>query len=297
MSPGTDVVRRFNRDYTRRIGVLHGRYLGQARPLAEARLLFEIGRHGRRVQGLRRDLGLDSGYLARLLRSLERQGLVEVEPDPADGRARLASLTVAGVAELDDLDARSDALADALVASLGMAERAELVAHLDAVHRLLRGAEVTIDEVDAGSPDLRHCLLAYADELAARFPEGYRASDLLGPDQIRAGGTALVARERGRPVGCGVLRPLPGSVDSTGEVKHLWVEPEARGLGVGRRLLHALEQSARARGMRRVRLDTHAVLTEAIHLYQTTGYRHIPSYGANPHAHRWFEKPLRATTR
>ncbi len=286
---GNEVVRRFNRYYTQRIGVLSARYLDQRRPLAEARLLYEIGRGGRRVHDLRSGLGLDSGYLARLLRSLERQGLVDVVADPLDGRARRATLTTSGVRELDELDARSNALAEELVAPLGPSERTELLCHLEAACRLLRSADVGVEEVDPGSSDLRRCLLAYADELAERFPEGYDASNLMSAEAIRAGGVALLARERGSAVGCGVLRPL---TSSTAEVKHLWVDRGARGLGVGRRLLAALERAAAERGMRAARLDTHEVLTEAIGLYETSGYRRIPPYGSNPHAHRWFEKSL-----
>lgn len=287
MQPGADVVRRFNRYYTQRIGVLSARYLGQGRPLAEARLLFEIGRDGSRVHDLRNTLGLDSGYLARLLRSLGRQRLVDVFADPADGRARLARLTAAGARELDELDARSNALAEELIDPLEPSGRAELFAHLEAAHRLLRSAEIKVQRIDPGSSDLRRCLFAYGAELAERFPEGYDASDLVGADQLRAGGTALLAYERGRAVGCGVLLPLSETV---AEIKHLWVDRDARGLGIGRRLLAELERAAVDREMRAIRLDTHAVLTEAILLYESSGYRQIRSYGSNPHAHRWFEK-------
>jgi DNA-binding MarR family transcriptional regulator len=90
-----ELVRDFNRYYTRRLGVLSDRYLGQDRTLGEARLLFEIGATAD-VRDLRIRLGLDSGYLSRLLRSLERQRLVRVHAHPSDGRARVAELTPAG---------------------------------------------------------------------------------------------------------------------------------------------------------------------------------------------------------
>lgn len=287
-------MRRFNRYYTQRIGVLDARYLGQQLPLAEARLLYEIGPSGRGLHDLRNALGLEPEYLARLVRSLEGQGLAEVVTDPADEHERRARLTAAGIRQLNELDARSDALVDALVAPLGSSGRSELVGHLEAAHRLLRTAEISVEEVDPGAPDLRRCLLAYADELAGRFPEGYSASDLLSPEALREGGAALIARERGHAIGCGIWRPLG---DSVAEIKHLWVDREARGLGVGRQLLGALEWSARERGMRIARLDTHDVLTEAIQLYESAGYREIPRYDANPHAHRWFEKSLGGTPR
>lgn len=102
----------------------------------------------------------------------------------------------------------------------------------------------------------------------------------------------MVARDRGVPVGCGVLHRLEAGV---AEIKHLWVGAGARGSGVGRRLLGALEDAALRRGWTTVRLDTHEVLTEAIGLYRTSGYAEAPAYGANPHAHLWFEKRLPTT--
>jgi len=93
-------VRRFNRLITQRVGALESSYLRRGRPLGEARMLYEIGRDGREVRALRETLGLDSGYVSRLLRSLEGQDLVRVRPDPGDGRVRKASLTPKGRAEL-----------------------------------------------------------------------------------------------------------------------------------------------------------------------------------------------------
>ena len=95
-----DALRGFNRFYTSAIGVITDRYLGQARPLGEARLLFEIGARGAPVRDLRSTLDLDAGYLSRLLRSLQGQGLVQVRSRPCDSRARVAELTPAGRAEL-----------------------------------------------------------------------------------------------------------------------------------------------------------------------------------------------------
>src|SRR5688572_24768554 len=101
MADGVARLRSFNRFYTRHIGVLDDRYLGQDRPLAEARLLFEIGADGAGLSELRERLGLDSGYLSRLLRSLEHAGMVETAAEPgADGRTRVTHPTAAGLAEL-----------------------------------------------------------------------------------------------------------------------------------------------------------------------------------------------------
>src|SRR5918911_3714628 len=111
-------VRRFNRTVTERVGALNDHFLGLDRPLGEARLLWEIGLDGCEVRLLRARLGLDSGYVSRLLRSLERAGLVEVRPGDGDRRIRIARLTAAGRAERAALDARSDDLARSLLAPL-----------------------------------------------------------------------------------------------------------------------------------------------------------------------------------
>ena len=289
--PAEDVtaVRQFNRFYTGRVGALSERYLGQRRPLAEARLLFEIGEPGRPLRELRALLGLDSGYLARLLRSLEEQGLVAVTADPADRRSRLARLTSRGRREVHALDARSDGFAEKLLAPLTATERTRLVEAIGTIHRMLRRAAIRIDPVDPGCADARRCLLAYASELRQRFPEGYQTSDLVPVDDIRAHGACFVAREANWPVACGILRHFDGNID---EIKHLWVDPDVRGVGLSRVLLAALEDAARERGKSIIRLDTHRALTEAIALYRSAGYTEVPRYGTNRHAGLWFEKRM-----
>src|SRR5207249_2066281 len=109
-------VRRFNRTVTERVGALNDRFLGLERPLGEARLLWEIGLDGCEVRLLRSRLGLDSGYLSRLLRSLEAARLVAVTASERDRRIRVARLTAAGRSERAALDERSDALASSLLA-------------------------------------------------------------------------------------------------------------------------------------------------------------------------------------
>jgi DNA-binding MarR family transcriptional regulator/GNAT superfamily N-acetyltransferase len=287
MTDQIELVRDFNRYYTRRLGILTDRYLGQNRTLGEARLLFEIG-DGADVRDLRTRLGLDSGYLSRLLRALERQDLVRLRAHPADGRARVAELTEAGSRERADLEARSRAGIGELLRPLTAEQRAELVAAQARVRRLLRLAAVTIDAVADGDPDGRRCLRAYADELAVRFPEGYDDSTLVRPGSLGGGAGALfVAREEGRPVGCGAWQRLGPGV---AEVHNLWIGADARGLGLGRRLLERLEADAVGHGVTTMRLGTHRVLTEAIALYRSSGYREIPPYDDSPYNQLAFEK-------
>jgi DNA-binding MarR family transcriptional regulator/GNAT superfamily N-acetyltransferase len=279
-------VRAFNRYYTRRLGILTDSYLGQDRPLAEARLLFEIGDRAD-VRELRARLGLDSGYLSRLLRALEGEGLVRTRPHPADRRVRIAELTDAGRHERAELDARSREGIGELLAPLSPAQRAELVAAQDRVQRLLRLATLTVRRVDAASVDGQQCLHAYAAELAVRFPSGYDDTALTSPADLS--GALLVAYEEELPVGCGMWHRLS---DRIAEIRHLWVAGAARGLGLGRRLLSDLESDVAGHGGTVVRLGTHSVLTEAIALYRSAGYREIEPYDSSPYNQLAFEKAL-----
>ncbi|GAA0517833.1 putative transcriptional regulator, MarR family protein [Paractinoplanes deccanensis] len=282
-----ELVRDFNRYYTRRIGVLTDHYLGQDRPLGEARLLFEIG-DGADLRDLRARLGLDSGYLSRLLRSLTRQGLVSVTPRPGDARVRTATLTEDGRRELADLDERSRRSVAGLLEPLTLVQRDRLVEAQTEIHRLLRLAAISLTAVADSAPEARFCLRAYAAELSTRFPEGYDRAALLPPGTL-GDGTFLVAREEGEPVGCGLWqRSAPGLA----EIRHLWVSAAARGLGLGRRLLTGLEADAATRGVTTLRLGTHAVLTEAIALYRSAGYREIAPYDDSPYNQVAFEKSL-----
>ncbi|GID32067.1 bifunctional helix-turn-helix transcriptional regulator/GNAT family N-acetyltransferase [Paractinoplanes brasiliensis] len=281
-----EVVRDFNRFYTQRLGVLHDHYLGQGRPLGEARLLFEIGA-GADLRDLRGRLGLDSGYLSRLLRSLGDQGLVSVGPHPADRRVRVATLTEAGRRERADLESRSRDSVAALLEPLTEEQRARLIEAQERIRRLVRLAGVAIEAVADDDPDGRGCLTAYASELALRFPEGYDPATLTPPGTL-GDGTFLLAREEGAPVGCGLWIPS----GSFAEIRHLWVSPAARGYGLGARLLRSLEQDAAAHGVTRLRLGTHPALTEAIALYRAAGYREIPSYDTSPYNQLSFEKEV-----
>ncbi|MFF1746228.1 GNAT family N-acetyltransferase [Streptomyces mirabilis] len=282
-------LRRFNRYFTRRIGALDDHYLGQDRPLGEARLLFEIG-DGASLRELRGRLGLDAGYLSRMVRALQAQGLVRVSVPAEDSRLRVAELTPAGRVEVEEQNRRADALAEGLLGCLDERRRGELTAAIAAAERLLRLAAITVESVDGAARDARECLAGYAADIDARFPEGFDPAALVRPDEVSGdSGAFLVAYEEGRPVACGALRRL---TPDTGEIRHVWVRPEARRLGLARRILDGLERAAVARGYGVVRLDTHAVLTEAQAMYRACGYTEIPRYDDNVYAAHWFEKRL-----
>ncbi|MEL1266352.1 helix-turn-helix domain-containing GNAT family N-acetyltransferase [Pseudoxanthomonas putridarboris] len=283
-------VRRFNRAVTRRIGVLTDDYLGRGRPLAESRLLFEIGKGGADVRDLRARLSLDSGYLSRLLRSLEAQGLVRVQPSPGDARMRRITLTAKGRREADALDDRSQTLATSLLAPLGESQRRRLIEAMAEVERLLRASAVEIAMADPAGDEARACIDAYLRELDERFDGGFDASRSVSADPgelVPPRGAFVIARLDGDAVGCGGLKVTGPGV---GEIKRMWVAPSARGLGIAQRLLDVLETQAAAMRLHTLRLDTNRSLTEARALYARNGYREIPAYNDNPYADHWFEK-------
>ncbi len=287
-----DQVRRFNRTVTERVGVLHDHYLGRDRPIGEARLLWEIGERGQDVRRLRERLGLDSGYVSRLLRSLEADGLVTVEPQPRDRRVRTVRLTEAGRAERALLDSRSDELAVSLLEPLNDAQRSRLVAAMAEADRLLTAATVTLDAVDPDHPDARHCLRSYFTELRECFETGFDPARSLLPDagELRPPrGLFLVARLHGEPVGCAGLKLPPGA---PAEIKRMWVAPDARRLGLGRRFLAELEVRAAPHGGGVLRLDTNKALGAAIALYHSCGFQEVTAFNDEPYAHHWFEKRI-----
>ena len=285
-------VRRFNRTVTQRLGVLEDTYLSRSRPIGQARLLWEIGPDGVDVRDLRARLDLDSGYLSRLLRALEADGLVVVEPGTPDRRVRTAHLTTAGLAERGELDRRSDELAAGLLAPLDDGQRERLTAAMADVERLLTASTVTVAQTDPRRPEARFCLAAYAEELDQRFDAGFdpaRSIPAGTVDLTPPAGLLLVAVLHGEPVGCGALKFHAGG---PAEIKRMWVAPSARGLGLGRRLLVELETRAREHGVRLLHLETNQSLAEAIGLYRSAGYREVPAFNDEAYAHHWFEKVL-----
>ncbi len=281
-----DRVRRFNRTVTQRIGALDDAFLARARPLGQARVLWEIGVDGSEVRALRSRLDLDSGYLSRLLQTLQADGLVVVEADGADARVRRARLTPAGLAERAELDQRSDDLAASILQPLDAHQRERLVAAMTEVERLLVASMVQVAVVDPRHPDARYCVQAYYAELARRFDGGFDPEHTLALDI----GLFLVATLHGDPVGCGALKLYPDG--GWAYLKRMWVSPTVRGLGLGRRLLAELEAQAAAQGMNTVRLETNRALTEAIALYRAAGYREVDAFNDEPYAHHWFAKTL-----
>lgn len=288
----TERVRSFNRTVTQRIGVLQDGYLSRGRPLGASRVLWEIGDDGTDLRALRVRLDLDSGYLSRLVRSLEQDGLVVVEPSPRDKRVRSVRITEAGRAERKVLDRRSDELAESLLAPLSDAQRDRLVEAMELVERLLVAGLVEVDIEDPSSTAARFCVESYFSELDTRFDTGFDPGQSISADAdelTEPAGLLLVARLRDEPVGCGALK-LHGVEPA--EIKRMWVAPTARGLGVGRRILNELEQHARERDVGVVHLETNKTLHEAMSLYRSAGYVDVDPFNEERYAHHWFEKRL-----
>jgi DNA-binding MarR family transcriptional regulator/GNAT superfamily N-acetyltransferase len=289
-----DRVRQFSRTVTQRVGALSDRFLARDRSLGQSRLLWEIGPGDAEVRSLRSRLDLDSGYLSRLLRSLEADGLVKVDADGGDRRVRTVRLTAAGRAERAELDRRSDDVAESILAPLTEGQRQRLVAAMADVERLLVASMVRVAVVDPRQPHARHCVREYFAELGERFDDGFDPDRSISADddELRApAGLLIVATLHDEPAGCGALKFHPGA---PAEIKRMWISPDVRGLGLGRRLLADLEARASAHGVTTLRLETNRTLTEAIALYRAAGYREVAAFNDEPYAHHWFEKRIRS---
>ena len=288
-----DVVRRFNRTVTQRVGALQSGYLARDRSLGASRVLWEIGTQGRDVRDLRATLDLDSGYLSRLLRSLERAGLARTQADPEDGRVRAVRLTPAGIAERAALDDESNTLAWSLIEPLNQAQRARLLEAMTTVERLLTAG--LVDDPDRGSGQ---CRRAAVHRGLLRDP----------PRAVRRGLRPCREHPRRRGGPHPPRRPVPGGSAARPSPRMRGAEAarsarpprssgcgcraDARGLGLGRRLLAELEREACGARGAAARLETNRSLLEAISLYRSSGYVEVPAFNDEPYAHHWFEKPL-----
>jgi ribosomal protein S18 acetylase RimI-like enzyme len=221
---------------------------------------------------------------------------VTVEQSLDDGRKRVARLTPAGRKERALLDRRSNDLARSLLAPLSAERQRRLVDAMSTVERLLTAAQVELVEVDPSQPDAQRCIAAYFAELDGRSETGYdpNAGISAEPHEMRPpAGAFVVAYLREEAVGCGGIK-LHGAAAC--EIKRMWIAPEARGLGLGRRLLEELERLAAAAGARNAHIETNHNLAEAIALYRSAGYVEVPPFNDEPFADHWFEKSLAAAS-
>ncbi len=293
----TAAVRRFNRFYTRRVGVLDEKLADTRFSLAESRLLWELAHSGPTTAAeLARHLDLDPGYLSRLLRALKEQKIVRSERSIRDARHLHLTLTVAGRRSFALLDRRSEAQVASLLAGLAAGEQRRLLRAMAEIESILGEGEGEGKRArapwllrspqpgDIGWMIERHGRL-YADEYAwdTRFEAlvARIGADVRNRfDAAREAG--WIAEREGTNVGCVFLvqrrdDATGAVVDGTAQLRLLLVEPAARGLGIGARLVDECERFARAKGYRRIVLWTNSVLTAARGIYAKAGYRLVAS--------------------
>lgn len=278
-------VRRFNRYYTRRIGLLGEGLLGGPLTLSEARLVYELAQRGTATATeLGADLDLDSGYMSRLLRGLAARRLVSKRRCDDDGRQVLLSLTPSGRRVFAAIDARSREQVGAMIERLSGAERLQLVDALATTQRLLDGGQPRAPAVpyvlrpprpgDMGWIVHRHGAL-YAQEygwdetfeaLVAEIVAGFVRS--FDPRRERC----WIAEREGAVAGSVFL---VRESERVGKLRLLYVEPGARGLGIGRRLVDECIRQARHFGYSRLTLWTNDVLVSARRIYEAAGFRLI----------------------
>jgi DNA-binding MarR family transcriptional regulator/GNAT superfamily N-acetyltransferase len=295
-----DAVRRFNRLYTRRIGVLQDGYLDSPFSLAEVRVLYELAHRPRTTASeLSRELELDPGYLSRILRKFHERGLVARQRSSHDGRETHLSLTSHGQATFGPLESDSRKQIGSLLDRLSEAQQERLVAAMASIERLLdepateaaAGLRTEARPGDFGWVVQRHGAIYAAEygwdltfealvaSIVARFVER------CDPERERV----WIAERDGERVGCVFLVKASRRV---AKLRLFLVEPEARGQGIGRRMVEELIAFARARGYYTIRLWTQSILLAARHIYAEAGFKLIAeeahhSFGADLVSETW----------
>ena len=284
-------LRRFNRIVTREIGVLDTSYLGRGRPLGVARVLQLVMPSGTDLADIRATLDLDTGLLSRILRGLEEEGLIHVTTHPDDRRRRIATLTAKGAAEKSAYEALGHSLAAEVLARAGT-RAGELVAAMDLIASVMLRDQVMLRDADPDDPAATYLIGSYYQFLIDNIPGVTRTQFSLPLSDVAKlrppHGALLIAWSDDMPVGTASFRPLEPGV---AEVKRLWVDPMARGQGLARRLMQALESRARDMGYSRMKLDTNSALVEAVALYRAMGWTETAPY-SDPPADTWLSKPL-----
>jgi DNA-binding MarR family transcriptional regulator/GNAT superfamily N-acetyltransferase len=299
-----DTVRRFNRFYTRAIGVLQEGWLDSAFPLTEARVLYELAnREKPTATVVRNSLELDAGYLSRILSAFEKRGLVEKTPSDDDGRQSLLALTDEGRQQFAPLEARTIQQVSGMLEKLSENEQRHLIGAMQTIERLLAPAEKRESGAkasyllrpyqpgDMGWVVHRQGVLyaqeygydeqfeALAAEIVAKFIQHYDAKRercwIAEKDGEVVGSVFLVAKSK-----------------TTAKLRLLFVEPSARGLGIGSRLVGECVRFARQAGYKKMVLWTQSELDAARHIYKQAGFRVLEkerhhSFGKNLVAESW----------
>ncbi|HEV2385669.1 MAG TPA: bifunctional helix-turn-helix transcriptional regulator/GNAT family N-acetyltransferase [Candidatus Acidoferrales bacterium] len=292
-------VRRFSRFYTAQIGALRETLYRSSFSLAQVRVLYELAhRETTTAAVLARELGLDPGYLSRILRQFAQRRLLERSPSPADRRESFLSLTPRGRKTFAPLDRRSDAEVGALLESLPSSEQSRLVAAMRAIESILGPRTIPSAPYvlrqhqpgDMGWVTHRHGVLynqeyGYNEEFEA-LVAGIVADFIRRFDAKRE--RCWIAEREGEILGCVFLVKKSKTI---AKLRLLLVEPQARGLGIGRRLVGECVRFARQSGYRKITLWTQSDLYAARHLYREVGFR-----PAGRERHHSFGKDLIAET-
>jgi DNA-binding MarR family transcriptional regulator/GNAT superfamily N-acetyltransferase len=283
LHPQVEDVRRFNRFYTKQIGLLHEKVLRSPFSLTEARILYELAHQEQTTaSGLVKELGLDGGYLSRILKEFEKRGLLAKQPSESDGRMSILRLTGKGKKAFEMIDTNSRGQIDAVLRGLATDDRHRLVEAMNTIGGLLGARpEQKVPYVlrphrpgDMGWIVHRHAVLyteEYAwDEQFEALVAGIVAHIIQRFDPKRE--RCWIAEREGERVGSVVL---VRKSKTTAKLRLLLVEPKARGLGIGTRMVQECSLFARQAGYRKIVLWTNSVLHAARRIYQEAGYRLI----------------------
>ncbi|HWD40447.1 MAG TPA: helix-turn-helix domain-containing GNAT family N-acetyltransferase [Fimbriimonas sp.] len=278
-------VRRFNQFYTGRIGVLRDAYLESAFSLTEARVIFEVGSsEAVRAKDLSTLLGLDTGYLSRLLRGLTDRGFVVKQRSEKDARDQILRLTQRGEDAFSALDIRSSELVGQMLRSVPVSRQDELLFAMRRIEGLLGSSKQGFVLRDPLPGELGWVVWIHGRLYAEEYGWGEAFERLVAEVVGKYATRNDTERERGwiadvggSPVGCAfVMR----EDDTTAKLRLLVVDPTARGMGIGRELVDACILFARKKGYRRMTLWTQSILVSARNIYQAAGFRldHLESH-------------------
>ena len=291
MRQQAEVVRQFNRFYTVHLGLLRGRYLDTDYSLSESRMMYELSQSpGCTANHLRTKLGLDAGYMSRMVRSLTERGLIEGVRSATDKRAILLSLTANGQTVIADINHRASSETVRMLDQLDEARRAELLAAMNTVRAILAPPSTRlVRATTAQLADARHLLHEYFDVIGVVLRDNDDAIRAFLDD---ASSAMWIAYVDGAPAGCVAMRPLPDIGSGAVECKRLYVADVYRRRGLSQALMAALEAHAAEAGHSVVYLDTKDDLHAAVRLYAQLGYERCERYNDNPQATIFMRKRL-----
>jgi DNA-binding MarR family transcriptional regulator/GNAT superfamily N-acetyltransferase len=288
-------VRRFNRFYTQHLGVLHDGWLQSPFSLAEARVLYEMHQRGSTTAtDIARALGLDAGYLSRILRRFHKLGLIRKAVSPDDARQSLLSLTARGQKAYAPLETRTKREVGAMLGRLNPPEQDRLVGALRAVETMIAPTPTTQSEIVLRQPkpgDLGWVVARHAELYGQEYGWGENFEGICAQivaDFANKNDPACercwIAEINGENVGTVMLVK---DKDGVARIRLLLVDPKARGLRLGQRLVDESIKFARAAGYKKITLWTHSILAAARHIYEKAGFRLMRS-----EKHKSWGKPV-----